>query len=222
MTNINVGPQSKYPIVETVFELRFQPVKMSVSEIIPGLIYSEFSQNYPRVHKLPLANFPTVLIEQDPNLIFQPTVLFQGDKKSILTGNLAICLSCLAPCQGWEMFAAEINHLISAFQKTELAQTLERFSLKFLNMPETSDKAGISSLKLKASLDGIYNFTTEPIDFKVQIAEDEMTSNLNIVYPASISMPFEIDKKSSQFFSQWTLLKQYQTTKTHMGSYQKI
>ncbi|MDR2140607.1 MAG: TIGR04255 family protein [Deltaproteobacteria bacterium] len=174
-----------YIVIESIFELRFQPNKLSVSEILPGMIYSHLSDDFPTVQKLPLANFPTILVNNDPNLLYLPTVILQGTNCSLQIGNRVVSLSYLTPFAEWDFFSNKISKITKTIENTKQIEQLESFSIKYIYLSET--KSRLSNFNVFIVVDG-YNIANENISLQYQIKKDNIITHVKIISPAEIKL----------------------------------
>ena len=58
----------KEPLIEAVWETRFTSEKQNVADLLPGLIYQAIPGRYQNIVRLPVADIPAPIAEQDPNL----------------------------------------------------------------------------------------------------------------------------------------------------------
>ncbi len=75
------------PLLEAVWEVRFTSAKRSVVELLPGLIYKALGSNYPNAVRLPAADIPSVVVEQDPSLRFVPKIRLEGNNHAVQIGD---------------------------------------------------------------------------------------------------------------------------------------
>lgn len=71
------------PLWEAVWEVRFTSAKRSVVELLPGLIYKALGSNYPNAVRLPAADIPSVVVQQDPSLRFVPKIRLEGNNHAV-------------------------------------------------------------------------------------------------------------------------------------------
>jgi len=73
----------KEPLLEAIFEIRFTGAKQSVAELLPGLIFKAMPEKYPETVRLPAADIPARILENDPNLKFVPKIRLQNQNQAI-------------------------------------------------------------------------------------------------------------------------------------------
>ncbi len=174
------------PIVESVFEIRFQPAVESLGELLPGLLFNNFSKKFPKIESLPLAQIPSELLKNDPKLMYTASRQLVGDHYILMIGNRVLTLSGGKPYEGWPKFQAEILSLVDFVKGTNLIQSVERFSIKYTNaIPYRNRDEKLSSLSLNATL-GPFNLTQIGFQLRTEFERDGFINILNIVPEASI------------------------------------
>lgn len=131
------------PIVEAIFEIRFEPSRAPVSEILPGMLFAAFGEQFPSVDRLPLAQLPRELQQQDPDLKYQARTRLAGKQFALMVGDNVVAVNCLIPYVGWSSFKPLILAVLSFISRSQLIGTVERYSLKYVNVLE----AEITDLK---------------------------------------------------------------------------
>lgn len=146
----------KDPILESVFELRFEPARDGVWELLPGMLYKEFGSEYPETVTLPGAQIPFEVREQDPNLRFLGHTALVGDTSTIGIGQRSLQVTNSRPYLGWKRFSKKIDSILRAVKDTGLIAEVERCSLKYTNVLTIgSDDNDLSILDVSLRLDGL-------------------------------------------------------------------
>ena len=57
----------KEPLLEAIWEIRFTSDRESVAELLPGLIYKAMAIEFPKIERLPAADLPSAIVQQDRN-----------------------------------------------------------------------------------------------------------------------------------------------------------
>jgi uncharacterized protein (TIGR04255 family) len=178
----------KEPLLEALWEVRFGSDKESVVELLPGLIYRDLSSSYPEIRRLPVANLPPRVIQQDAALRYIPTVRLQGDRYSIQIGEHAVSLSCPRPYTGWEEFSKSIRELADLLKGTNLLTRPERFSLKYIDVIPSSDGPTLEPLEIELKL-GTHELINLPVQLRTEIQEDDFIHIIQIISLAEINLP---------------------------------
>jgi uncharacterized protein (TIGR04255 family) len=183
----------KEPLLEAIFEILFTDAKQSVAELLPGLIFKAMPKKYPETVRLPAADIPARILENDPNLKFVPKIRLQNQNQAVQIGEHVVSLSCRRPYSGWTVFSKDIQELILAIRETDLIRTPERFSLKYIDLIALDPPRGLECLNLELRM-GEYPLAKKPVQIRTEIEEDDLAHILQIVSPAVASVPGEEQK----------------------------
>lgn len=178
----------KEPLIEALWEIRFTSTQSSVSELLPGLLFKDLSDKYPSLVRLPTADIPAPIAEQDPALRYIPKIRLEGRNQAIQIGEHVLSLSCRRPYSGWKVFSEDIRALIRIIRKTGLIEQLERFSLKYIDLIQLEDVPKLSCLNLNLRM-GEYDLDTKPVQLRTEIKDDDLLYIVQIVSPAEVSLP---------------------------------
>lgn len=173
----------KEPLIEVIWEIRFSGATSSVAELLPGILFNSFPGKYSKSVKLPIADIPTPIIEQDPNLRFAPKICLEGDNQAIQIGDRVVSLSCHRPYSGWDQFSRDIRELADTVKKTSLIERPDRFSLKYINLIELETPVGLACLDLDIKLNR-YELTIKPTQLRTEIHENDLVHIIQIISPA--------------------------------------
>jgi uncharacterized protein (TIGR04255 family) len=142
-------------IYEVVFEVRFALTAQSASSLLPGLLYVDLKETFPRAEELLVPKLMPFLVEQNPMLFYQPTHALVGDRMRLLVGPRTMSISIARPYGGWVFFRDLIVRCLTALQQTGHVRSVERCSLKYTNvLAEGSGPDDLSQLRVSVSLDG--------------------------------------------------------------------
>lgn len=141
------------PLVEAIFELRFEPSQPAAGELLPGLLYQHFASSYPEASQLPLGELPSAVRENEA-LRYQPTHRLAGKTGIIQVGHRVAFLSCPTPYPGWNDFRSRVSDLVTALGSTQLVTRVERFSFRFLNVIPAESEHQLSLLNTEMILMG--------------------------------------------------------------------
>jgi uncharacterized protein (TIGR04255 family) len=176
------------PLLEAIWEIRFSEASPSVVDLLPGMLFKSFPAKYRRAVKLPAANIPASLADQDPNLLFAPKIRLEGENQSVQIGDRVVSLSCRRPYSGWRLFSADIHELAKGVEETGLIERLERFSLKYIDLIELEKPIGLGQLQLELRLGG-YDLAAKPVHLRTEIKENDLNHIIQIISPAEVSLP---------------------------------
>ncbi|MBL1261074.1 MAG: TIGR04255 family protein [Thiotrichaceae bacterium] len=181
---------SQDPIVESIFELRFKTAPgISASDLLPGLLYSALKQDYPQLTNLPISQIPKDIRRTDPNLTYAPIIRFEGEQSAIMIGDSVCSVACRQPYIGWRQFKEKIVELSELLKKSEIIVSIERFSLKYINLIQATDKSsGLEALDSSIKL-GPYDLNTNSCTIRTELTDGNIINVVNIVSSAKVSLP---------------------------------
>lgn len=175
------------PLIEVIWELRFSSKINSLAEILPGIIYTEFKEQYNNIIKLPHAELPSSVLQRDPNLKYIPIVRLDSSQYTIQIGEHVISLSCRRPYSGWLEFGKQIKALAIKLQDTHLLEP-ERFSLKYIYIIKTTEIQDLSVLDGKFILAG-RDLNNSPFHLRIEFQEDSYIHVVQIASPTEAKLP---------------------------------
>ena len=131
----------KEPLLDVVFEVRFRSTS-SPTEILPGLLFADLSrEDEVKVTRLPMADLPAPIRHSEPSLRFSPLVQVELSRYLILVGERSLAIACKLPYPGWKEFRAIIIRIVSKLLESNFAESIERYSLKYVDLIATEDRA---------------------------------------------------------------------------------
>lgn len=178
----------KEPLLEALWEIRFTSDRESVAEVLPGLIYNAMSAEYPKIERLPAANLPSAVVQQDATLRYVPTVRLEGNPFSIQIGEHVVSLSCRRPYSGWKEFESKIFGLAEMLRSTNLISRPERFSLKYTDVISLSEPPSLNPLEVTLKLEA-YELTSNPVKLRTELRENGFIHIVQIASPAQVALP---------------------------------
>jgi len=178
----------KEPLLEAVWEVRFSGTKPSVADLLPGMLFKALTGRYGNIVRLPAADIPPPVVEHDPNLRYVPKIRLENGNQAIQIGEHVVSLNCRRPYSGWDKFSTDIRDLAKVIQDTGLIGTLERFSLKYIDLIELDEPFGLGCLNLDLRLGG-HEISTKPVQLRTEIKESDLIHIVQIVSPAEVGLP---------------------------------
>lgn len=180
----------KDPILEAIFEFRFQGAVAAAAEVLQGVMYPKLKDRFPKVQRTPFSQFAGLI--DDPNLRYQPRLLLQGDPVRVHIGDRAIALVCVTPYVGWKSFRPLILEVLELVKTSKVVKEPERISLRYVNLLEgQTHSQQFSMVHYNASLGRAnYNLSEHLTYTRTEIAKDgliniiELGANSEIVTPA--------------------------------------
>lgn len=175
------------PLIDALFEVRLGGAPQ-LGEVLPGFLFHELDPK-PIVKRLPAADIPQPMREMDPNLQFAPVSRLEWNDYFIATGDRNIVISCKLPYPGWEKFKAAILDITKRIAKVGLAGSVERYSLKYVNLIEASTLAEqISKIIMSITL-GPIKVTADHVNLQVHHKEEEIIHILSVLVGATANLP---------------------------------
>lgn len=144
----------KTPLVDAMFELRFEPQLEAVGDLLPGMLYAAYNGQYSEIESLPLSRMPRDLRQKDALLTYSAHNQLAGERNILRIGDRAIVLSIIWPYPGWDAFVADILDLVNKVQQTNLIKSLNRFSLRYINVIASQTDNQLSLLNTKIEIGG--------------------------------------------------------------------
>jgi uncharacterized protein (TIGR04255 family) len=133
----------KEPLINVLFEMRFE-AGLPLSNILPGILYITLGCS--DIVKTPHAELPEFVRNSDPNLAYAPLLYLTWDNYEIHISDRSVLLACKLPYKGWTQFKGKILELLEKINEASVAQGVERYSLKYVDLIKPSDDVNISSL----------------------------------------------------------------------------
>lgn len=178
----------KEPLLEAIWEIRFSGAKSSAADLLPGMLFKALPGRYGNIVRLPVADIPALIVEHDRNLRYAPKIRLENGNQAIQIGEHVVSLSCRRPYSGWNQFSADIRDLAKAVQDTNLIETLERFSLKYIDLIELEQPLGLNCLNLALKL-GEHEISTKPVQLRTEIKGNGLVHIVQIVSPSEVTLP---------------------------------
>jgi uncharacterized protein (TIGR04255 family) len=142
------------PLVDAMFELRFEPTLETAGDLLPGMLYSSYQGQYSESESLVLSNVPRGLRKQNPQLKFHTHTQLTTEKNILKIGDRAVVLSIIYPYPGWTAFSKDILELLEKLREISLIKTPIRFSLRYINLIPADNNQQLALLKSKFEIAG--------------------------------------------------------------------
>lgn len=122
-------------IVDSVVEFRFE--SNVPSEAIYGLLYPQFTGDYPNIEKLPIVQIPEEIREKDPNLLFSPHYKAISGLFQLNFGPRVISLANPKQYTGWkDSYLPRLNDLLDRLLQTGIVKRFLRVGLRYVDFFE--------------------------------------------------------------------------------------
>jgi len=168
------------PLLEVLFEVRFAGKQEAIGDLLPGMVFSHLGHRYSKVEPLPMAQIPREMRIGDPSLKYQPHVRLAADSDALLLGDHIATLSKSPPHTGWPDFRVACNEVVTALRSTRLIHTVQRFSLKCINLlPITAGQYALDSLNAILTLDG-HSATNSGLRVRAEISASPFTNVIDL------------------------------------------
>lgn len=167
------------PLVDAVFEVRVNP-SSSLADMIPGFLMHDLGGDA-RMTRLSAADLPFPMRKQNPNLENAPLLRIEWGDYFISVGDRNVIVSCKMPYPKWPSFKAAILDILGRIAKLNLAGSVERFSLKYVNVIPATDYANqIGKVRVEVNL-GDLHVSDQHISLQVQEKTADAIHIYNIV-----------------------------------------
>ena len=196
---------NRNPIVEALFELRFESATDSLANLLPGMLYPDLKQEFPKAETLPHAMLPKEIQRMDPSLQFKAMHRLVGDGFVIMIGDSVISLNCVGPYVGWANFREKILKIAELLKNTNLFTAIHRFSLKYVNLLTTRDgEPDLGMMNMSMSL-GTHDLVTCPTQVRTEIDDGNFLNIIQLIPATHIKnakgLLFDIDTISNGPFN---------------------
>jgi len=124
-------------LIETIFEIKFN--EQEHVEILFSTIYTLLNNNGFVYTKLPHADLPPQIIEQEKSLEFVPFYRFTKNNLNILLGPKIIGFSMTAPYSNWSSFKSFIETNLLIFDNVFSNRTIQKISMRYINFFENEN-----------------------------------------------------------------------------------
>jgi len=178
---------NKEPLVDAVFETRFSS-SMAASSVLPGFFFAKLEPKEWQVESLPVAEIPGQLRSADPNLRYQPLMRIHWDDFLILIGDNSLGVGCKMPYLGWIKFREQIVKAVALLIDTKIVQTIERYSLKYIDVIDGRNLAEqIQRINMHIRV-GSHTVQEEAFTVRLQIPHDNFLNIIQIAAPVTANM----------------------------------
>lgn len=169
------------PIVEALFEIRFSCKEDRPSGLLPGVLYPSIRDSFPKSQILDVNNLPIQIRDSDPNLRYTTTQRFIGDRSQVNVGPRALTVVSPRPYMGWKAFKPIIIECLAHLQKTDFIDTIERFSLRYINViaAEGTPKEQFSKIRFNGNL-GEFDLTAMTTQTRTEVLHKGLLCSINV------------------------------------------
>lgn len=132
---------ARSPLAEAVFEMRFAVVPGRGIELLPGVMLAALGKDFPRIEQMPLGTLPKEIRDTTPELQHAAVFKLQGESEAVLLGDRVASFNATRPYPGWSKFRSRAIQVASALNESGHIANLDRYSLKYVNMIDSSKAA---------------------------------------------------------------------------------
>jgi uncharacterized protein (TIGR04255 family) len=111
------------------------------------------------------------------------------DNFLILIGDTSLGVACKMPYLGWIKFSKRIVKLVELLRDTEIVQTIERYSLRYVDVIEGETLAEqIQRINMDFRV-GSHTVKEETFSVRLEIPHDDFINVIQIAAPATFTKP---------------------------------
>ncbi len=151
------------PILEAIVEIRFES-ELSHQAVVDKL-FLEFGKDYPKSNDLPLAQFPSAIRDQDPQLRYLPLKQLTNDQLILQIGGRVISLVNQKNYMGWASLKDKVRDMAERLKSTGVVSQYQRLGIRYLN---TFDYNILDKVNIVLSMDGM-PIVEEKVDFRINL-----------------------------------------------------
>ncbi len=124
------------PLVEAIWELRFEPQTMPATDVLLGLLFGWQDKKTPTVVELPAAQIPSQIAANMPDLAYSPRKRLEWQPDFFAQiGDRILSLHILADnYTNWEAFFGNIVNLSDILKPRNILRRIHRTSLRYFNV----------------------------------------------------------------------------------------
>ncbi|GCD53081.1 TIGR04255 family protein [Acetobacter pasteurianus] len=175
------------PLVEAVCEIRMQ-AGVPLADILPGILFDKLKPK-PKITRLPASNIPFPMRAQDSSLHYAPIQRLDVDGYVIAIGDRNILISCPRPYPKWSKFKENILKIVNLVSCMEIAPSVERFSLKYVNIIEGLNLSEqISKIDMDLRI-GSFKINNDNINLTITNTYEFIIHILTIATGAEVTIP---------------------------------
>ncbi|WCD79176.1 TIGR04255 family protein [Pseudomonas sp. TUM22785] len=169
----------KKPLVDAVFEIRFQ-CEFPLASLLSGIIYTELHCS--SIDRLPQSEIPEFIRKSDPVFHFTPLNSLRWGSMVIYLSDNSVILNAGRPYPGWAGFLESISGLLSVILNKAggIVGSVSRFSIKYtdvIEIPKDKSPEDFLSLELSAKASP-YSFRLADTHIRSEILIED---SINIV-----------------------------------------
>lgn len=178
------------PIKEAVFELRFE--SNLPEDAVFGIVFNQFKNDFNNTATpLPILEIPSLIRNQDPNLMFAPHYKMEREFFTMQIGSKVISLANTNEYKGWKKFQEEIIYTFGQLQKINIITKINRLALRYINIfPDMNifHKSSVKVMMENEPLESLnINLTTQ-----IENSSASILSNVRVISGAQAKLANEV------------------------------
>lgn len=178
----------KEPLLEAVWELRFQAANPEAETVLPGIFYGALAGEYGKIVRLPLMDLPAELVRSSPDFWYSPRIRLEGANKAIQVCHRGFTLNLLRPYPGWQDFSAQILRLLGLVRRAEVIGAPERFSIKYVNLLPATGASWLELLNMEWKM-GWGNPADSAVQIRLQRSDGDLIHSCAVMAPVEVALP---------------------------------
>lgn len=172
----------KEPLIDAIFEVRFS-ASASAANILPGFFFSRLKGNK-GIERLPTAELPKPIRDNDSNLRYAPLVRIQLDNFIVSVGDSSLVVGCKLPYPGWSEFKPKILEILRLVGEIGIVQVVQRFSMKYIDLIPSDDiRKQVSMIRSSVTI-GDHTLEKESFSLRMEIHRDKTFHIVSVVSSA--------------------------------------
>lgn len=175
------------PLVDAVFEVRMGGAPQ-LADLLPGALFGQLMPK-PTLQRLPAAEIPQPIRDQDPNLAFSPVIRLDWGEFTISFGDRNLVIACKLPYPKWPAFKDAILGIVAKVAQVGIAGPVERYSVKYVNLiqaPTLADQIAKINLAVRV---GDVEAKDDHLSVQVHRNEGDTLHIMSVVTGAQGKMP---------------------------------
>lgn len=180
------------PLIEVIWQAIFDRTSpVPLGEVMLGILYADLRKLNPewRLQRLPAAQIPPAVAEQDPNLRYVVKYRLEAENEPILyqVGDLILSVNCRQPYVGWEVFREKIIHICQLMASSALVPGPSLHALRYLDLIRKEDMSDLSGLRLHIEI-GDHVVKEKPLHLRVELPYAGQNHILQVTTPARVQL----------------------------------
>jgi uncharacterized protein (TIGR04255 family) len=178
----------KEPLIDAIFAIQFSS-STSASTVLPGLLFSKLDEKGKKIERLPIADFPVQIRNDNPILRLQPLVKLDLGNFLVLIGDNNLSVATVMPYCGWAAFKEKIIQIFGLLGDMKIIDTIDRYSMKYVSVVGgTSIADQINKINMAVKL-GSHQLTAETFNIRIEIPRHDLLHIVQIAAPAVAALP---------------------------------